>query len=213
MIINNEFQVRVPIEQTWDALTDLERIAPCMPGAQLREIDGDEYKGSVKVKVGPITQAFDGVAKFVSQDPENYRAVISAAGREQRGQGTASATITTALTSVDGGNGTLVVIETDLAITGRAAQFGRSLLQDVSSMLLKQFVQKLEKDVLTAPAAAEPVVSESTVEEPASTGELAAVAVDAMPAPVATASAPPAATPTSFDPGSGDFRLRPSGAS
>jgi uncharacterized protein len=149
MKIENSFEVASPIDQTWTALTDLQRIAPCMPGARLTEVDGEDYRGAVKIKVGPITQSFEGTARFVELDRSRYRAVISASGHEQRGQGTASATITTALEPAAGG--TRVLIDTDLSITGRAAQFGRGLLQDVSTMLLRQFVARLETDVLCAP--------------------------------------------------------------
>jgi uncharacterized protein len=153
MKIENSFEVGSPIDRTWDALTDLQRIAPCMPGARLTEVDGEEYRGAVKVKVGPITQSFEGTARFAELDRSAYRAVIVASGHEQRGQGTASATITTALEPA--GGGTRVLIDTDLSITGRAAQFGRGLLQDVSTILLRQFVERLETDVLAQPEQAE----------------------------------------------------------
>lgn len=147
MELHNEFSVSVPIEQAWTVLTDIERIAPCMPGAQLREIEGDEYRGSVKVKVGPITAEYRGAATFVEQDSDTHRAVLRAEGRDTRGQGNAKALITAALHSEAGG--TKVNVDTDLSVTGRVAQFGRGVLADVSAKLLNQFVQSLETSVLS----------------------------------------------------------------
>jgi carbon monoxide dehydrogenase subunit G len=154
MELTNEFTVDAPIEQAWSVLTDLERIAPCMPGAQLTEVEGDEYRGNVKIKVGPITAQYKGVATFVSKDDSAHTAVLKAEGRDTRGQGNASATITATLTPA--GAGTKVVVGTDLTITGKVAQMGRGVLADVSGKLLDQFVQSLETDVLggASPSAA-----------------------------------------------------------
>jgi uncharacterized protein len=149
--LTNEFRVGVPVERAWEVLTDVERIAPCMPGAQLQEIEGDEYRGIVKVKVGPITAQYKGAARFVQQDEAGRRAVLRAEGRETRGQGNANATITAQLEP--DGDGTKISVMTDLTITGRVAQFGRGVLADVSSKLLGQFVQALEADVLKGGAA------------------------------------------------------------
>jgi carbon monoxide dehydrogenase subunit G len=146
MELSNEFRVPVPVDQAWALLTDVERIAPCMPGAQLQEVEGDEYRGIVKVKVGPITAQYKGKARFQELDADGRRAVLLAEGRETRGQGNANATI--AATLEPDGDGTKVVIVTDLAITGRVAQFGRGVLVDVSAKLLDQFVACLEADVL-----------------------------------------------------------------
>jgi hypothetical protein len=154
MNLEDQFRVDVPIEQAWAVLTDLERIAPCMPGAQLQEVEGDEYRGIVKVKVGPITAQYKGTAKFTEVDEAAHRAVIKADGRDTRGQGNASATITAAL-SADG-DGTQVTLTTDLTVTGKVAQFGRGVMADVSTKLLGQFVDCLEQDVLAAPDAAAP---------------------------------------------------------
>ncbi len=151
MELTNEFKVSVPVEQAWAILTDVERIAPCMPGAELREVEGDEYRGVVKVKVGPITAEYRGKARFLEQDEEAHRAVLRAEGRETRGQGNANATITATLEPE--GDGTRASVVTDLAITGRVAQFGRGVLADVSSKLLTQFVQCLETTVLAGEGA------------------------------------------------------------
>jgi len=142
MELTNEFKVGASPDEAWAVLTDLERIAPCMPGAELQEVDGDDYKGVVKVKVGPITAQYKGIARFVERDDETHRAVLQAEGRETRGQGNASALITAQLTP--DGDGTLVSVVTDLTIAGRVAQFGRGILADVSTKLLGQFASCLE---------------------------------------------------------------------
>jgi uncharacterized protein len=148
--LTNEFRVGVPVEEAWKVLTDVERIAPCMPGAQLQEIEGDEYRGVVKVKVGPITAQYKGAARFVERDEAGHRAVLRAEGRETRGQGNANATIT-ALLQPDG-DGTKISVITDLTITGRVAQFGRGVLADVSTKLLGQFADCLETKLLAGEA-------------------------------------------------------------
>ena len=160
MELTNTFDVSVPVETAWAVLTDVERIAPCLPGAQLQEIEGDEYRGIVKVKVGPITAQYKGKATFVEKDDVAHKAVLEAAGRDTRGQGNASATITALLEP--GGDGTHVTVTTDLTVTGKVAQFGRGVLADVSAKLLGQFVDNLEQTVLTDDAlAAAEVVEEA----------------------------------------------------
>ena len=153
MELTNEFRVNAPVDRAWRVLTDLERIAPCMPGAQLQEVEGEEHRGIVKVKVGPITAQYKGVARIVDRDQDGGRLVLRAEGRETRGQGNASALITANL--VADGDGTHVTISTDLTITGKVAQFGRGVLADVSAKLLDQFVACLEADVLAEPAPTE----------------------------------------------------------
>ncbi|MHB1776680.1 MAG: SRPBCC family protein [Acidimicrobiales bacterium] len=145
MELTNEFTVGIPPEQAWDVLTDVERIAPCLPGARLTEVVGDEFHGVVKVKVGPISTEYRGVATFVEQDAGARRAVLRAEGREARGQGTARATVTATLAPA--GEATTVRVVTDLAVSGRVAQFGRGVLADVSSRLLAQFAEALEATV------------------------------------------------------------------
>jgi uncharacterized protein len=142
MELTNDFRVGVPVERAWDVLTDVELIAPCMPGAQLEEIEGDEYRGVVKIKVGPITAQYKGAARFVERDDAAHRAVLRAEGRDTRGQGNANATITAQLTP--DGDGTAVSVVTDLTVTGRVAQFGRGVMADVSTKLLGQFTDCLE---------------------------------------------------------------------
>jgi uncharacterized protein len=147
MKLENDFRVDVPVEEAWRVLLDVERIAPCMPGAQLQEIDGDEYRGIVKVKVGPITAQYKGVARITETDETNRRVVIRAEGRDTRGQGNASATVTASLQP--DGEGTRVRIDSDVTITGKVSQFGRGVIADVSGKLLDQFVACLERDVLS----------------------------------------------------------------
>jgi carbon monoxide dehydrogenase subunit G len=146
MELINEFDVSVPIDTAWAVLTDVERIAPCLPGAQLQEIEGEEYRGIVKVKVGPITAQYKGRARFLESDSSAYRLVLDAAGRDTRGAGNASAIITAQLQSA--GSGTHVTVTTDLTVTGKVAQFGRGVLADVSAKILTQFVDNLEQTVL-----------------------------------------------------------------
>src|SRR2546427_1998385 len=148
MELTNEFSVSVPVDEAWALLTDLARVAPCMPGFELQEVDGDQYRGAVKVKVGPITAQYKGVASFRERDEIRHRAVVRAEGRDTRGQGNASATVTATLAPANGG--TRVTLHTDLTITGRVAQFGRGVLADVSGKLLAQFIQALEADVRKA---------------------------------------------------------------
>ena len=156
MKLENEFVVPVPRDQAWDVLMDVERIAPCMPGATFDGYDGDAsgaFKGRVKVKLGPITVTYAGVAKFVEKDKDAGRAVIDAAGKESRGSGTANATIETVL--VDDGDSTLVKVTTDLNITGKPAQFGRGVMVEVGTKILGQFATCLADKL----AAGEPAES------------------------------------------------------
>ena len=161
MELVNNFTVKVPIEQAWALLTDIEKIAPCLPGASLLEIDGDEYRGSVKVKVGPITASYKGKARFIELDQANYTAVLKAEGRDSKGQGNASATVTAKLEEDE--IGTNVTVSTDLSITGKVASFGRGVLADVSSKLLTQFSTSLE-ELITADGALATGESDSSVE-------------------------------------------------
>jgi uncharacterized protein len=160
MKLENEFRVDVPVEEAWRVLLDVERIAPCMPGAQLQEVEGDEYRGIVKVKVGPITAQYKGVARITESDDTNHRAVIRAEGRDTRGQGNASATATAVLQP--DGDGTRVSIDSDVTVTGKVAQFGRGVIADVSAKLLDQFVACLERDVLST--AGDPPTSNEVAE-------------------------------------------------
>jgi uncharacterized protein len=161
--LNNEFRVAVPAAKTWLVLTDVQRVAPCIPGAQLLSVDGDDFTGAVKVKVGPITVSYKGEASFQEKDEAAQRVVIKASGKETRGSGNAAALVTAQLK--DEGDATHVVITTDLTISGKAAQFGRGVLADVSTNLIGQFARNLEADLLGAAApsvtSAEPAASDA----------------------------------------------------
>ena len=148
MEINNSFEVKAPLDVAWATLTDLARIAPCLPGATLTSIEGDTYKGHVTVKVGPIVAKFGGQAIFQERNDTEHRAVLKGEGRDTTGKGNASAIITAQLEVVDAQT-TRCSVSTDLTITGKIAQFGRGALADVSDKLLKQFVVNLETTVLS----------------------------------------------------------------
>jgi carbon monoxide dehydrogenase subunit G len=153
MKIANEFTVNAPIEDAWNVLTDLEQVIPLMPGAQMTGREGDDVLGKVKVKVGPVTSEFSGKVHFVEQDSAAHRAVIDGKGKEARGTGNAAATVTAQLH--DEGDHTRVTVDTDLKVVGKLAQFGSSMLQQVSEKLLGQFVESLEAKLAAdnAPAA------------------------------------------------------------
>jgi carbon monoxide dehydrogenase subunit G len=164
MKLANEFTVHVPIDVAWKVLTDLEGIAPCLPGAQLTGVDGDVYRGKVKVKVGPVISEFAGTARFAEKDDGAYRGVIDAKGRDARSAGNAAALITAQLRA--DGDSTVVNVDTDLKISGKLAQFGSGMIKEVSQKLLGQFVTSLEAKIAAdsgtataeakAPAPAEP---------------------------------------------------------
>lgn len=149
MELHHEFTVPVPVDEAWQTLLDIERVAPCMPGATVEAFDGKTVNGSVKVKVGPITVTYRGTAVFEEQDGTAHRMVLVATGRETRGQGTARATVTGSLAERDGG--TSVSVRTELTVTGRPAQFGRGVMAEVGDRLVGQFAACLSQR-LTAPA-------------------------------------------------------------
>ena len=152
MKLNNEFTVDVPVEDVWNVLLDLERITPCLPGASLTEETGErEYDGAMKVKLGPVTQQYKGTVKIQEADESAHRAVLRADGKDARGQGTASATIVSTLHD-DGDGRTRVSVETDMQITGRAAQFGQGIQQQVSEKLLGRFAECLEEEIVNGGA-------------------------------------------------------------
>ncbi len=161
----NEFTVNRPIDEAWPLITDLERIAPCLPGAELQEIEGDTYRGVVKVKLGAISSQFKGEAHFVERDDENHRAVIKGAGRDTGGRGNASAEITAQAEALSP-TSTRVAVTTDLHITGKVAQFGRGIMGDVSSKLMVQFADNLNQMIddqgIAPEAEAAPAVEPST---------------------------------------------------
>ncbi len=162
MKIANDFTVSVPIDKAWAVLTDMEQVIPLMPGAQLVGHEGEDYIGKVKVKVGPVTSEFNGKAHFVERDETEHRALIDGRGKEARGSGNAAATVTLQLH--EAGDHTRVTVDTDLKVVGKLAQFGSSMLQQVSEKLLGQFVDALEAKLAEgkAPTAAETAAVPST---------------------------------------------------
>ena len=170
MELNNDFEVAAPVDLVWAVLTDVERIAPCLPGAQLLEIEGDEFRGVVKIKVGPITAQYKGAASFSERDDVEHRAVLRAEGRDTRGAGNAAADITAELEATD--IGTKVTVTTDLTVTGKVAQFGRGVMADVSKKLMGQFAENLS-DLIAASD------DEAVVESPANEVTVDAAADDA----------------------------------
>jgi uncharacterized protein len=161
--LDNSFTVPVPPEQAWDVLLDVERIAPCMPGASVTSVEGDQIEGQVKVKLGPLSLTYKGTAKFTEKDEASHTIAIEATGKETRGAGTASANVQASLKPDDAG--TLVSIHTSLNVTGRPAQFGRSLLPEVSGKLIGEFASNLaaliEADSATGTESAESGDAES----------------------------------------------------
>ena len=160
MDLHHEFTVPVPAADAWKILTDLERLAPCLPGAQLTEIEGDIYRGKVKIKVGPILAQFKGQASFVSRDDTNFLASLKAEGRDTGGKGNASATITARLEPVSASSAKCTV-DTQLNISGKVAQFGRGALADVSDKLLLQFVDNLNTLIASQPVESAPAAAPS----------------------------------------------------
>jgi uncharacterized protein len=141
--LDNSFTVPVPPEQAWDVLLDVERIAPCMPGASVLSVAGESVEGQVKVKLGPLSLTYKGTAKFVEKDQANYTIVLDASGKETRGAGTASASVNAVLKAGEESGTTTATIHTSLNVTGRPAQFGRSLLPEISGKLIAEFASNL----------------------------------------------------------------------
>ncbi len=188
MELEHQFTVPVPVGQAWDVLLDVERIAPCMPGATVDSFDGETIVGKVKVKVGPIQVTYAGTAKFTDQDASARRAVIEANAKEARGTGTAVATITAVLTE-HGGSSTAVTVTTDLSITGKPAQFGRGVLVEVGNKILGRFADCLADELGTGGAAPVPAAagdggSGPTAGSTPAAAAAGAAAVTATPGPV-----------------------------
>jgi carbon monoxide dehydrogenase subunit G len=152
MELEHQFTVPASVEVTWAAFNDPGRVAPCFPGATLISVDGDEFTGSAKIKLGPIALQYNGTGRYVERDESAHRAVIEAKGKDKRGNGTANATVTAQLSAA--GDATSVQVTTDLAVTGKPAQFGRGVMQDVSDKLLGQFVTCLQATLGEAATAA-----------------------------------------------------------
>ena len=197
----NEFTVNRPIDEAWAIITDVERIAPCLPGAELQEIEGETYRGVVKIKLGAISSQFKGEANFLDRDDAAYRAVIKGVGRDTGGRGNASAEITAQAESLSP-TSTKVTVSTDLHITGKVAQFGRGIMGDVSSKLMAQFANNLNEmlDEQGLDTAAADTTEATTAPEPAAAPPPAAAddaATTTEPTSAATAGAATASAPTS----------------
>ncbi len=182
MKLENEFRVSVPIDRAWEVLTDIPLITPCLPGAALTDHDDAEYKGKVKIKVGPVTADYSGSAVFVTRDEATHHVEISASGRDSRGSGNASATITADMAT--DGDGTKVSITTDLKISGKVAQFGKGMIAEVSGKLIDQFVDCIEQELLGEAiideVAAESATGPGTAVEPARSRPQQAETLDLM---------------------------------
>jgi carbon monoxide dehydrogenase subunit G len=194
MELDNVFSVPTSPAHAWEVLLDVERIAPCMPGATVEEFDGEVVTGRIKVKVGPVSLTYRGTAKFIERDPEAQVVVLEASGKETRGAGTASATVRASLEPEASGDSTRVVIHTTMNVTGRPAQFGRGVIAEVGGKLVEKFADNLAQlisdsnapsaDASTAPAEA------SAVAAGGGTGA-AETGTDASPAAVTPAAASP----------------------
>ena len=160
MKLEHSFTVPVPVDEAWQVLLDLPRVAPCMPGATLTGQDGDTFTGTVKVKLGPIGLTYQGKGRFVEHDEAAHRVVIEASGRDTRSAGTAAATVTATL--VPEGDATRAQVVTDLTVTGRPAQFGRGMISEVGGKLIDQFAGRLA-DTLTGPGEPPAAASAETV--------------------------------------------------
>jgi uncharacterized protein len=156
MKLVNEFTVAAPIEQTWTTLLDVERVASCLPGASIEPVGEDgSYRGRMRVKVGPVSMSYGGTVRLAEVDADTHVAAFEARAKETRGTGTAAAMIRNTLTET--ADGTRVQVETDLDVTGRPAQFGRGLMEEVASKMLGQFSGRLEKLVLDGPPEDAPI--------------------------------------------------------
>jgi len=207
MEMDHSFEVPVPPERAWDVLLDVERIAPCMPGASVDEFDGEVVTGRIKVKVGPVSLTYRGTAKFTERDPDARVILLEASGKETRGAGTASATVRATLEPESGGEGTTASMHTTMNVTGRPAQFGRGVMIEVGSKLVEQFAQNLRQLIAEDGAAGGNAAATATAEADASAGQAAAEATgtpqdgpgSTQPSPVVPAAAT-TATPTAQPP-------------
>lgn len=167
MELKHHFVVPGSLEDTWHSFNQLEDIAPCFPGAVLTSVSGDQFTGTVKVKLGPIAMMYAGTGEFLERNEDSHTVVIAATGKDKRGNGTAGATVTAVLTR--DGDGTAVDVTTDMNVTGKPAQFGRGVIQDISDKLLAQFVQCVVGKVGGGEAAETPEPAAGTTTEPAAT--------------------------------------------
>jgi carbon monoxide dehydrogenase subunit G len=184
MELEHSFTIPVPPEQAWPVLLDVERIAPCMPGATVDSVDGDVVKGRIKVKVGPVSMTYAGTAHFIERDDQARSITLEASGKETRGAGTASATVRSTL--ADEGGQTKVVVHTTMSVTGRPAQFGRGVMAEVGGRIIERFATNLAALLASgsAPAAGVAASNGSGPEATAASGPGAAPAADEGPATI-----------------------------
>ena len=197
MDLTHRFSVPIPVEEAWAHFNDIGSVAECFPGATVTSAEGDTFEGSVKVKLGPIALVYNGSGTFTEKDESAHRLVVDAKGKDKRGNGTAGAGVTLTMTpsmTADGKDATDVEVVTDLAITGKPAQFGRGVMQDVSDKLLGQFVACLEQRFEGSGPAAGPTPP-AAEPDPTLTDESAPAAVEVPPPAAAMAAGPPATSP------------------
>ena len=205
MKLENEFTVPASVDDAWKVLLDVERVAPCLPGAEIQESEGDSYKGTMTVKIGPITAKYKGTIEIQEADDSAHRAVMKAKARDARGQGGAQATITSSMEEAD--DGTRVKVETDMRVTGAAAQFGRGVMQDVSASMMGRFADCLANEMSGGDGAkaeagdgAKPAAADSSEEGSASAETpTAAPLPDDVPEPPGAAEAKERPTPDVLD--------------
>ena len=207
MELQHSFRVPSGIDEAWTTFNDLERIAPCLPGAQLTSLEGDDFTGKAKVKVGPVSMQFAGSGRFVERDEAGYRAVIEATGKDSRGNGTAAATVTARLEA--DGDGTRVLVDTDLKVSGKVAQFGKGMISEIGGKLLDQFASCLATTL--AAGDEEPTAPADTAASAGATASQAGAGTDASVQDVEPADlrptgsgpvgAPDAAVPSATPPG------------
>jgi carbon monoxide dehydrogenase subunit G len=193
MELDHEFTVPVPVDQAWPVLLDVERIAPCMPGATLDSVDGDEFTGRLKVKLGAMTITYKGSARIAARDEDAHTVSIEGTGKEARGSGTASANVQAQL--YDEGDSTRVTVHTKLNITGRPAQFGRNILAEVGGKLIGRFADNLAEEITRPAEAPSAEQAPATEEAPAEAAQVAPAPSEATaPAETATPAEPETAT-------------------
>jgi carbon monoxide dehydrogenase subunit G len=201
MEMDHSFTVPVPPERAWDVLLDVEKIAPCMPGATVDEFDGEVVTGRIKVKVGPVSLTYRGTAKFTERDPDAKVIVLEASGKETRGAGTASATVRATLEPESGGEGTTASMHTTMNVTGRPAQFGRGVMIEVGSKLVEQFAQNLRQLIAEDGAAGGNAAATATDEADGGTSQEGPGSTQPSPVvPAAATSTPTAPTATAQPP-------------
>jgi carbon monoxide dehydrogenase subunit G len=207
MQFENSFSVDAPLSRVWEFLLNVQEVAPCVPGAELTEVISDrEYKGMVKIKLGAVQMTYRGTVVLKEVDEQSHRVVLSASGSESRGTGSASGTVTSTLVE-EGPNRTTVTLLSEINVTGRVAQFGRNIMQEVANRLIREFAQCLERKLMAGPTPVGEEVS-GVATQPPSTGQIGSTAGAPPPAEVSATpevtdahTSPPAGPATVDQPG------------